>query len=242
MSLKKIAITFSVILIIILSAICIFLATNIKQMNNEISILSKNVETYKNINSVLQTENKALKQQEGKSNKSTDDIFESNPIDNYFTEIANIIEPTTTLEMVNFELICNDAWEAEMINCYEILKNATNYEDVKNLIDNEKEFYDEYIKKNADLRMLLGASDAFDNMYNDGSGYYIGSIGSIDRLTIITSAYEEKTAELFGYLKQIGITPEFIFSKEKYDEQMKQTFTDKWQKAFDNITGENKGT
>ena len=156
-------------------------------------------------------------------------LFEANPIDSYFNKLAEIFVPTSTMDMVQFEAINSSAWEAEMENCYKLLINRTNNEETLELLSNDKLFYVDYIKNHAELDVLFEESNAF----SDDGYLIVGSLGRVIRVSSWLEGYRKKTLELFYHLYDIGVTPYFVFSEEKYKEIMRQTFLDSNEELFD---------
>ena len=155
-------------------------------------------------------------------------LIETNPIDIYFSEKAQLLVPTSTFEMVYFGAIAASAWFAEMENNYEILKSSTNIESVRERIDTERHSFIEYIRNRAELEVLLEASTAFE----DGEEFLVvGSIGRVFRPSFQGDGWRSKTIELFDRLDSIGIAPQFIFDAEKYDEELRQAFPELWNKV-----------
>ena len=162
---------------------------------------------------------------------SVETLIEANPIDMYFLEKAHLLVPTTTPEMVIFGQIAASAWFAEMENNYEILRNSTGIESVRELIDEERYSFIEYIKNRAELELLFTASTAFEDGWED---LVVGSIGRVLRMPYQGDGWRAKTAELFERLDRIGITPQFIFDEEKYDEKLRQALPELWDRAHAN--------
>jgi len=153
-------------------------------------------------------------------------VFESNPIDSYFSEMASKIVPTTTVEMVEFELIITSAWEAEMENCYDILKGKTKSEYVRGLLDDDKNSYVAYIMNNGKLSPYFSASDAFSGNENVS----LGRIASVLSVSARTDGYRQKTVELIKHIQELDETHQFAFSESMYADLIKQTFPEQWGK------------
>lgn len=157
-------------------------------------------------------------------------LMDNNPIDKYFLMMAEKIVPTSTMDMVKFEVLVSEAWKAEMMNCYEIIKNRTSDENIKLLLDNERDSYVEYIKNKAEIDIYYDASDAF---YEGDGSTTLGTISRVIRVGIWSESYKQKTLELFGRMKDMDIFPAFIFGESEYHEKLKEAFFESHQKAFE---------
>jgi len=162
---------------------------------------------------------------------STETLIETNPIDIYFREKDHLLAPAYTHDIAHFIDISASAWFAEMENSYELLRNSTNSELVRKLIDKEENSYINYIKSSAEVEVMLGFSSAFDD---DSEHLYVGSGRLIFQTSFQEDGWRTKTIELFTRLDSIGITPQFIFDAEKYDEVLRQAFPERWNEVFDN--------
>lgn len=241
---RKGVIAFSISVVILL-AVCILSIINVKNARDDAYTLSKNVEALEAVNILLQSENNELRetvasmQQDNNALMEATDtqqedsrfinsIFEENSIDKYFLDMAQKIIPSSTVEMSEYAYIECAAWEAEMINCYEILKNIAKDPLVRDCLDNERKTYIEYIKANTELDLYFTVSGAFYGEEN----VWLGTLSHVLYPSGLSGGYKKKTMELFERLYEIGETPQFVFSKEEYDKQIQQTYPEKWQEIF----------
>jgi hypothetical protein len=156
-----------------------------------------------------------------------DVMFENNPIDAYFIEMS-IVYDSSTAGMARYGYIGCSAWEAEMLNCYEILADIAVNEQVIECIRNEMNSYIEYVRNHVELNLYYDYTDAFFGSEMPWGGTIIRMIRPVET----EGMYRQKTLELFYRLNGIGIIPEFIFSREVYDEQLQQAYPDRWAELF----------
>lgn len=241
---KGIAAAIAILLLVSLAVINIHSVEDAKRVDSEMRELSAKIIELEDANMRLQVENSELRelaaQVEQKEENTTeiigspidamlDAMFDANPIDSYFSEMSKLMSyDYTTVAMMTFANISCSAWQAEMDNCYETLKSKIKDENYLIAVDNDRDSYVEYLKNNAEIDVLLNASGAF---YGE-EDVWVGTLGHILRPSSIERGYREKTKELFNILIEIGETPEFVFSPEKYEELLRQEFEHVWQEAF----------
>ena len=155
------------------------------------------------------------------------ELQEDNPIDDYFVIMAEKIVPTTTYEMIMFETLYSEAWKAEMLNCYEVIKSKTSEEMIHELLNSERDSYIEYIENKAEIDIYY-SSGVF-----EGWGILLGDLSSVDRVCILSDGYQLKTIELMERIEDIGDKPTFIFDKDKYNMKLKEEFFEGHPNAFD---------
>jgi len=156
-------------------------------------------------------------------------LFESNPIDRYFEEKDESLVPFTTIEIAQFLNIYASAWGAEMDNAYELLKNLTNNEHVRDLLDNERRSYLEHMANQIELSILFQFSNAF---HGDDEYLFFGTMRFIYRAAAQKDGYRAKARELLNELYLRGITPQFVFLEEKYDELLQEAFPYRWDEVY----------
>jgi len=220
---------------VILSAILGFI--NISA-NNRAYVLTSRIDELYNSYTALQEENTVLQDLIAYHHQETNNMFdinnlpiqediltnnflEQNPIDSFYYEMAQIIMPTSTFEMVRFEVLFGLAWRAEMDNFYEYLLSQTQSEIVANLLDGEKYYYVEYIYKRAELEALLIGSTAF---WTEDKNISVGTITSVIYVARRAEMYREKALELYNRLNDLGMNPQFIFNEEYHIEKLQQEF------------------
>jgi len=151
---------------------------------------------------------------------SIENMFDANPIDSFFNDIAQIIQFSTTVDMFEFGYIACAAWEAEMLNCYEVLKSLVSDSRVLEFIENDKNTYIEYVEANVELTIVTLVSDAFSGVETMS----VGSLSLVLRPSLLSEGYKAKTVDLFKILYDIGETPQFIFSEDVYGKQLREVF------------------
>jgi hypothetical protein len=153
-------------------------------------------------------------------------LQECDKLEAYFITMAKKIVPTTTYEMAMFETLICEAWKAEMLNCYEVLKGKTSEVMIHDLLNAERDSYIEYIECKAEIEVFY-YSGVF-----DGYGIFLGSLSSVDRVCLLSDGYKQKTIELMEHLEDIGDVPTFIFDRDEYDAKLKEEFYEAYPNAF----------
>ena len=143
-------------------------------------------------------------------------LFDTNPIDPFFLEMAHILVPTSTGEMNIFAQIAASAWFAEMNNAFDIMRNATHFEIAQQIIDEEREAFIEYVRRSAEVEVLLWASNAFSEPI-EGEELFSGTIRGVIYLGYLREKWREKTEALFH---RFDIS-EFVFCEEQYYEELR---------------------
>lgn len=163
---------------------------------------------------------------EALSANDNSDLQNHNAIDDFFSRMAIKIVPTTTYEMLMFETLISEAWKAEMLNCYEVIKSKASEKKIHELLDSERDSYIEYIENKAEIDIYY-SSGVF-----DGQSVMLGTLSNVDRVCILSDGYKLKTIELMGRLKDIGDEPTFIFDRDKFYAKLKEEFFEAHPNAF----------
>lgn len=138
------------------------------------------------------------------------DLHEHNVIDDHFGRMAKKIVPSTTYEMLVFETLRCEAWKAEMLNCYKVLKSKSSMIKIRELLDLERDSYVKHIEQKSKIEIYYGTE-----VFN-GKSDMPGSQSDVDTVCILSDGYKDKTIELMGSMKKIGIKPIFVFDSNKF--------------------------
>ena len=129
---------------------------------------------------------------------SIHNLEDHNIIDDHFDMMGKKFERSSAYEMYAFEALRCEAWKAEMLNFYKILKSKTTAKRDHELLDSERDSYIKHIENHS---------------YDDDMS---GSLSSLDSTYIMTEGFKEKTIELMMRMKALNINPVFIFNRKKY--------------------------
>ena len=96
------------------------------------------------------------------------------------------------------------------MNCYNVLKSKSSMKKIRELLDLERDSYVKYIEQKSKIEIYYGTE-----VFN-GKSDMPASQSDVDIICILSDGYKDKTIELMGSMKNIGIKPVFVFNSNKF--------------------------